>query len=157
MNLGIRQCDDGNTVGGDGCDRTCNREDNYACTAPLNAKSVCTENCGDGFNMGTNYCDDKNTASGDGCDNNCNQELGWTCGTGNYAHFDNCFEVCGDGRALKTLSPIGNMCDDGNNYNGDGCDADCILEYGYECLGGDLYTPDVCSEVCGDGYNIGLR
>eukprot|EP00347_Sterkiella_histriomuscorum_P013046 403366220 len=156
INLGLRNCDDGNVVGGDGCDRTCNVEDGYTCTKPLNAISVCSEGCGDGFNMGTNQCDDKNSVSGDGCDDTCNVELGWTCGTGNFAHFDNCFEVCGDGRSLKSWSPIGNMCDDGNNYNGDGCDADCILEYGYVCIGGDLYTPDVCSEECGDGYNIGL-
>jgi large repetitive protein len=118
---------------------------------------TCTELCGDGFNMGIDECDDKNTVSGDGCDSNCTVELGWTCGTGSFARPDLCFEICGDGRSLKSYSKMGNMCDDGNNYNGDGCDADCVLEYGYECLGGDAYTPDTCSEVCGDGYNIGLN
>lgn len=54
INLGTYQCDDGNNVGGDGCDRICKIEDGYTCTAPLNAISVCTENCGDGFDMGTN-------------------------------------------------------------------------------------------------------
>ena len=48
-------------------------------------------------------------------------------------------------------------CDDGNVYNGDGCDAYCILEYGYECLGGDFDFPDACREVCGDGFNIGIN
>ena len=88
---------------------------------------------------------------------NCEVELGWTCGTGNFARPDLCFEICGDGRSLKSWSKMGNMCDDGNEYNGDGCDADCVLEYGYECVGGDLYTPDVCREVCGDGFNIGIN
>ena len=49
------------------------------------------------------------------------------------------------------------MCDDGNNWNGDGCDANCILEYGMNCKGGDKYTPDVCYEECGDGFNLGIN
>ena len=49
------------------------------------------------------------------------------------------------------------MCDDGNNWSGDGCDANCILEYGMICSGGDKYTPDVCTEDCGDGFNLGIN
>lgn len=41
-------------------------------------------------------------------------------------------------------------------YNGDGCNAYCIIEYGYACTGGDPYTPDTCTEDCGDGINIGI-
>ncbi len=106
--------------------------------------------------MGINECDDKNTVSSDGCDSNCAIELGWTCGSGSFAKFDLCFELCGDGRALHSYSPMGNMCDDGNNWAGDGCDQDCIVEYGYTCSGGDVYTPDTCTETCGDGFNLGL-
>ena len=47
------------------------------------------------------------------------------------------------------------FCDDGNTVNGDGCDSTCYLEVGFECSGGNHYTRDFCSEVCGDGRNIG--
>lgn len=48
------QCDDGNTVSGDGC------------------SSVCTiEVCGNGVTDSGEQCDDGNTASGDGCSNVC--------------------------------------------------------------------------------------
>jgi len=102
--------------------------------------------------MGSNECDDDNSAAGDGCDLNCEIEVGYTCGTGSFAKFDLCFEVCGDGRAMQEW-----LCDDGNAYNGDGCDADCALEKGYECDGGDTYYPDVCIETCGDGFNMGIN
>ena len=37
---------------------------------------------------------------------------------------------CGDGH-LNTL--VGEECDDGNAQNGDGCDAGCRVEWGYQC------------------------
>jgi len=50
------ECDDGNTVSGDGCDASCRREF-----------------CGDGIVQGGlgEECDDGNTSSGDGCDAQC--------------------------------------------------------------------------------------
>ncbi len=35
-------------------------------------------------------------------------------------------------------------CDDGNVLNGDGCSADCTVEAGYACSGGNTTSPDVC-------------
>lgn len=65
-------CDDGNTVGGDGCSSICVVEDDCTCSGGgLWGKDVCTEICGDGLNMGLLPCDDKNTVAGDGCDNLC--------------------------------------------------------------------------------------
>jgi len=49
-------CDDGNTVGNDGCSATCTLE------------------CGDGILEGTEQCDDGNTLPGDGCDATCQFE-----------------------------------------------------------------------------------
>jgi cysteine-rich repeat protein len=49
---------------------------------------------------------------------------------------------CGDG-ALN----IGEACDDGNTTDGDGCDATCDPEPGYECTG----DPTTCISICGDG------
>lgn len=43
-------------------------------------------------------------------------------------------------------------CDDGNNANGDGCSDVCTIETGWACAGGTVTTPDVCNEICGDGY-----
>ena len=76
------QCDDGNTVDGDGCSATC--------TVEVGA------NCGNGDLELDNgeECDDGNTADGDGCSANCQFEtLGQTCGD---AMVD-ANELCDDG------------------------------------------------------------
>lgn len=52
------QCDDGNTVSGDGCSATCQRE----------------PRCGDGVVDAGEQCDDGNTVSGDGCSASCQLE-----------------------------------------------------------------------------------
>jgi len=51
---GAETCDDGNTVGGDGCSATCQ-----------------DEACGNGVVDVGESCDDGNTVSGDGCDASC--------------------------------------------------------------------------------------
>jgi cysteine-rich repeat protein len=56
------QCDDGNTVSGDGCSATCETE------GPPNV-------CGDGTVGGSEQCDDGNTTSGDGCSATCSFEF----------------------------------------------------------------------------------
>ncbi|MGK0362023.1 MAG: cysteine-rich repeat protein, partial [Bradymonadia bacterium] len=71
------------------------------------------------------------------------------------------FIVCGDGELAGEET-----CDDGNNVDGDGCAADCIIEPGCgngvvendeECDDGNLVDDDGCSAaclseaVCGDG------
>lgn len=53
------ECDDGNRVDGDGCDRSCSLEE-----------------CGDGFLQGNEYCDDGNQIDGDGCSSACVVEAG---------------------------------------------------------------------------------
>src|SRR5881628_2080041 len=52
------QCDDGNTVSGDGCSAACQRE----------------PRCGDGVVDPGEQCDDGNTVSGDGCSAACRLE-----------------------------------------------------------------------------------
>lgn len=37
--------------------------------------------------------------------------------------------TCGNG-----ILDSGEGCDDGNNYSGDGCSAQCIIEEGWGCL-----------------------
>lgn len=72
-------CDDGNLINGDGCSSTCTIETGYTCTAPLLAKSVCTEVCGDGIYLGFLQCDDGNLLNDDGCSSTCTVESCWEC------------------------------------------------------------------------------
>jgi len=55
--------------------------------------------------------------------------------------------VCGDGlvRDIET-------CDDDNTSDYDGCSSDCLVEVEYDC---DDSEPSVCTEICGDGLNMG--
>ncbi len=71
-------CDDGATVGGDGCSPTCTIEPGYSCSG---APSTCTLSpvCGDGVVNGTDSCDDGGTTGGDGCDATCQVESGYSC------------------------------------------------------------------------------
>jgi cysteine-rich repeat protein len=145
-------CDDGNTVGGDGCSPQCTIETNYVCSVP-GQPCVSTVRCGDGRISGTEQCDDGNTLSGDGCDSTCQLELGWTCPVVDAA----CVAAaCGDGIVAGN-----EQCDDGNTISGDGCTATCQLEPGYAC-GPDQWHPTALSTecyptVCGDGNKEGTE
>ncbi len=50
--------------------------------------------------------------------------------------------VCGD-----SVITAPEECDDGDDDPGDGCDASCEVEDGFECAG----EPSICVTVCGDG------
>lgn len=125
---GAEQCDDGNTVSGDGCSSSCGVEPGFICSG---SPSVCTTICGDGIKAGAESCDDGNSFSGDGCSNACSIEPGYFC-TGSPSV---CSTVCGDGIKAGTES-----CDDGNTVSGDGCNSTCTVESGYVCTG----SPSVC-------------
>lgn len=110
------QCDDNNTIPGDGCAMNCR-----------------FYNCGDGEGDSPfEECDDGNVLSGDGCDGRlCFIEPGFACvGTPSV-----CAAVCGDGLIRGVEA-----CDDGNTVDGDGCDALCVVEPGFICTG----QPSVC-------------
>ena len=145
------QCDDGNTISGDGCSANCT-----------------IERCGNGIVDQGEECDDGNLVNGDGCSSICKTEA---CGNG----------IIGDRRGVRRrqqqrrrrLLPLparwsaaatgfwtpassattatsarrwllpavhrssscgngivdaGEQCDDGNAVPGDGCDANCLLE-----------------------------
>ncbi|NBD13788.1 thrombospondin type 3 repeat-containing protein [Corallococcus silvisoli] len=57
---GSEQCDDGNTINGDGCESNCT----ITPTTPGGK-------CGDGVKDANEACDDGNTVSGDGCEADC--------------------------------------------------------------------------------------
>jgi cysteine-rich repeat protein len=86
-------CDDGNTVGDDGCNSLCQIEGRQR---PLG--------CGDGIvqpGLGES-CDDGNTIDGDGCDSNCTPTgcgngvvtAGEECDDGNHDPLDGCNPDC---------------------------------------------------------------
>ena len=102
------QCDDGNTVDGDGCSFSCQRETGYVCPG---APSTCFPVCGDGMQIPPEQCDDGNAVDGDGCSSVCEVE---------YAV---ALPACGNG-----MQEIGEQCDDGNANDNDGCSAICTIE-----------------------------
>jgi len=111
------QCDDGNTVSGDGCSATCQTE------APA-------PRCGDGTVDAGEQCDDGNTVSGDGCSATCQNEVappqcgngtvdaGEQCDDGNTAGGDGCSATC----QIETVCGDG-TCDAGETAAS--CPADC--------------------------------
>ena len=132
-------CDDGNTVGGDGCSQSCQIEANWICPdvgKPCQNQAV----CGNGKLTSNEVCDDGNTISNDGCSSDCQTiDPGYIC----PAPGKPCVPLCGDSVITGTES-----CDDGNTASGDGCSANCQVEPGWSCTG----TPSKCTEaVCGNG------
>jgi fibro-slime domain-containing protein len=132
-------CDDGNTVGEDGCSRICQVENNYECP---NEGQPCVSiaKCGNGKLTSNETCDDGNTLDDDGCSADCSTvEKGFQCRVPGKP----CTPKCGDNVISGTET-----CDDGNTKSDDGCSATCHLEIGWKCTG----TPTKCSKTtCGDG------
>lgn len=150
------QCDDGNSIPGDGC------------------RADCTEElCGDHIKDPQEQCDDGNFLLGDGCRVNCTVELCGDgikdpqeqCDDGNFILGDGCrvnctVELCGDG-----IKDPQEQCDDGNEDLGDGCRLNCtvescgdgIIDAEEECDDGNTSNGDSCPNsclraVCGDGF-----
>jgi cysteine-rich repeat protein len=132
-------CDDGNTVGGDGCSSTCQTE--ALCgNGQINSGEQCDSTNLDGatcqtlgFDTGTLTCNTGCQFNTSGCrDYSCGNgqvEPGEECDDGNTSNEDACLNncrtnVCGDGY----LNPAAEACDDGNLINGDGCSSVCQIE-----------------------------
>ena len=139
------QCDDINTMAGDGCSSTCTIESGYNCTGE---PSVCTTVSGDGLIKGSEQCDDNNTTAGDGCSSTGTIESGYNC-TGEPSV---CTTVCGDG-----LIKGSEQCDDGNTNNGDCCSSSCQFEpSGTQCSDNNACTQtDTCQAGVCTGGNPG--
>ncbi len=148
------QCDDGNSVNGDGCETNCfnttfcgdgTLDIGEQCDdANFDNTDACPNNClfatcGDGFIMaGVEQCDDGNTVSGDGCEANCintatcgdgTLDAGEQCDDANFDNTDACpnnclFATCGDGFIMAGVE----QCDDGNTVSGDGCSSTCLFD-----------------------------
>lgn len=133
-----KQCDDNNSVDGDGCSSTCQAEHGFNCDG-----ISCVSVCGDKkIAAGREYCDDGDIVNGDGCSSLCTIEHGYTCPTEGQL----CVTTCGDGIKAGTED-----CDDGNLINGDGCSL-CQTDLGYTCpIEGQL------CQTCGDGKITGTE
>ena len=102
------QCDDGNSINGDGCDKDCF----FSCT-PADASR-----CSDG-----NFCNGPETCN---AQHQCQKSAGpaadgTVCGDANRCQGGVCVAaaaVCGDGLIERPQED----CEDGNTVNGDGCD-----------------------------------
>ncbi|NTX17190.1 DUF4215 domain-containing protein [Myxococcus sp. CA056] len=145
-------CDDGNKLSGDGCSGICAQEPGYNCSG---LPSSCATTCGDGVVAGSEVCDDGNLNSGDTCSPRCLWENGQPCAASGVCesgtcnpHTDVCVtaNVCGN-----AMLDNGELCDDGNTANNDGCSATCAIEAGHGCTG----NPSVCAVTCGDGIKAG--
>ncbi len=111
-------CDDGNSVGNDGCSAACKIEAGFTCYA---LPSLCISRCGDGVLATIEKCDDGNTTSYDGCSAACRIEIGFTC-AGSPSECD-LIAVCGN-----TYREGDEQCDDGNATDLDGCSSTCQNE-----------------------------
>ncbi|CAD8154480.1 unnamed protein product [Paramecium octaurelia] len=118
------ECDDGNTLNGDGCSKQCKIEIGYSCVG-----NICTSICGDGIKISNEKCDDGNVLGGDGCNEMCVIENLYQCSGGSQAGKDTCILNCGDGIRDET-----EQCDDNNVDDGDGCSQYCKIESGYGCI-----------------------
>jgi cysteine-rich repeat protein len=141
------QCDDGNTVNGDGCDSNC--------TFPR---------CGNGVIDSGEQCDDGNAANGDACETDCTRprcgngivDVGEQCDDGNSVNGDACDTNCTMPRCGNGAVDPGEQCDDGNAVNGDACDTNCttprcgnaIVDPNEQCDDGNAVNGDACTNSC---------
>ena len=109
---------------------------------------------GDGIKAGSEIWDDGNTVDGDGWQANWGVvTTGFVCSGGSIIAKDTWIQCtrgfypntdknqwitrCGD--AIKAGSE---GWEDGNSSNGDGCSSNCVVEDGYKCSGGSIYSID---------------
>ena len=167
-------CDDGNAVSGDGCSADCKTiEEGYTCPAP--GYDCIHKSCGNGEVEEGESCDDGifnddygfgkcskacKTAHycGDGLLDKVDRDSGEQCDNGqdnksrDTAEYDVCtidckrVNYCGDGTVNGD-----EVCDDGNDEDGDGCSSKCKIEIGWNCRKGSD-SKSICTEIaCGNG------
>ena len=107
-------------------------------------QTIKSATCGNGIIETGEAWDDGNSIMSDGC-TGCTIDLGYTC-TG--AVISVCTNTYHWGNGVRE-SP--EQCDDGNNLPFDGWDPTCKVYTGWTCSGN---TPDVCTEICGDGLDF---
>jgi cysteine-rich repeat protein len=139
------ECDDGNSVGGDGCSSTCKIESGFTCTTATvqsTTTTICQPACGDGIVAGAEECDLGaifNTGDYGGCTSSC--IFGPHCGDGIVNGAEECDDGILDGSygGCTTHCRLGPHCGDGivQAAGGEECD-----------LGGNNGKTSSCSSTC---------
>ncbi len=140
LRQGNEQCDDNNTLDGDGCEN-CSVTKGWSCKEGKEYVDICSQGCGDGVITISEQCDDGSNTDGDGCNALCQVEKGWRCSTSADAK-SNCTTVCGDGIWIPNLEE----CDTG--VYSDGCTSRCAVKPASVCVN-TAGMPSVC-RVCGN-------
>ncbi|MEI9947885.1 MAG: DUF4215 domain-containing protein [Pseudomonadota bacterium] len=146
VNQDDEECDDGNTLPGDGCSGACTKEDYSECP-PTGGECMSTIKCGDGVIEAAESCDDGNTDDDDGCSADCLvKDPLYDCSVLNMSCVNTV--VCGDSQVTGD-----EVCDDANKVGGDGCSANCLtVEPNFICgKPGKTSCRKVTIPVCGDG------
>ena len=143
-------------MNGDGWNMLWNVENGWTWSGgSLSSKDTWSEICGDGkrYNSISTYCDDGNSINGDGWSSSCSIETGWSCSGGNSSTKDICIDYWGDGVKYGSVST---SWDDGNMINNDGWSSSWSIETGWTWSGGTFTTPDLWTEIWGDGKRFNL-
>lgn len=143
------KCDDGNLVDGDGCSSECQPEAICGNGVVENVQFKCL--VGDKYCKEVQHyeqCDDGNTVNFDGCSSDCIIEHPLPskkpkCGNGIVDTL-----MCASA-VQKKCRPSVEECDDGNNADGDGCDATCHKEIPSPAVCGNMKKEK--NEQCDDG------
>ncbi len=134
--------------------------------------SLCRVNCtycGDATAQAGEDCDDGNTNDDDACANDCTLNQPPTCGNGSMDPGETCdppgtdplpvggnlcrtsCTYCGDGAVNAD-----EVCDDGNDVDGDSCRNDCTLNVAPSCGDGELnQLGETCDPPGSDPFPIG--
>jgi cysteine-rich repeat protein len=160
-------CDDGDVDDGDGCSSACAVEGGFDCdwlSSTYRPSTCAPVVCGDEIiERPAEQCDDGNSDDNDGCSAACVREVGFVCDTDDGRVGPAAFDpdddrqgpsvcrvvICGDG--VKDDSEI---CEDGNDDDGDGCGADCFIEAGFDCVLDDDGL-SICFDITGEGEGEG--
>ena len=132
LQIDSEECDDSNTVPGDGCSDTCELEEGFGCRTSVGERTVCyNKTCGDGVRVPGEDCD--SGSDGYGCESfSCTILDGFECPVNaEFNGSSECFN-CGNG-----IREFFEECDtlNGTGKDIDGCNDTCNIVELFTCTG----------------------